>query len=229
MAHFPAVLAWLVSASLLLLDAGTTAYAQGEHQRRFAAELRLIAGDLRRLQQESLTPLHAAGLQQRLRGSIGYLGLLGREAVQERGTAAPVLEADIARLRNAYDDRRTDAMLAPLADLLRRYPLTIIDFNDDRRDAAQRVAAGRDIDQRLCSGCHRTPDRNAANPAPDLFADARRMTREEFVARLIAGIRGVPATALDNPLSEEDLRGLYAWYRNGPSPGENDRDLAGRE
>jgi mono/diheme cytochrome c family protein len=222
------MLAVLVSASLLMLGAGMNAHAQGEHQRRFAVELRLIAGDLRRLGQEHATQEHAAGLQQRLRGSLSYLGLLGREAVQERGVADPQLATDVSRLRDAYDSGAQAAMHAPLARLLQRYPLRFSDFTADRIKDAQRLAIGRDIDRQLCFGCHQNPNPAAANPAPNLFADARSMTREEFVARLMGGVRGVPATGLDNPLSDEDLRGLYAWYRNGPQAESADSKMVAR-
>lgn len=224
----PAMLAVLVSASLLMLGAGTNAHAQGEHQRRFAVELRLIAGDLRRLGQEQTTPEHAAGLQQRLRGSLSYLGLLGREAVQERGVTDPQLVTDVSRLREAYESGTQAAMHAPLARLMARYPLLLTDFTADPQKDAQRLAIGREIDRSLCIGCHRAPNQTAPNPAPDLFTDARKMTREEFVARLIGGVRGLPATGLDNPLSDEDLRGLYAWYRNGPLPRNADGGLVNR-
>ena len=228
MARSPGMLALLVSASLLMLGAGTNAHAQGEHQRRFAVELRLIAGDLRRLGQEQATQEHTAGLQQRLRGSLSYLGLLGREAVQERSQPDPQLAADVNRLRDAYDAGKQSAMHAPLARLLQRYPLSVTDFSADRQQDAQRLAVGRDIDRSLCFGCHQNPNPEAANPAPDLFADARSMTREEFVARLMGGVRGVPATGLDNPLSDEDLRGLYAWYRNGPQAESKDGKIVAR-
>jgi mono/diheme cytochrome c family protein len=218
MARFPALLMLIVPASLLLLGAGTSsAHAQGENQRRFAVELRLIAGDLRRLAQERLSERQVAGLHQRLRGSLGYLTLLGRQAVQERARPDPKLLTNITQLRESYAARQLDAMYPPLANLLQRYPLTVVDFDDDPNANRQRLTVGRDIDRQLCVACHRTPNPAADNPAPDLFAAARQMTREEFVARLFGGIRGVPATALDNPLSDEDLRGLYAWYRNGDS------------
>lgn len=212
------MIAALVSVSLLFGGTGASAHAQDEHQRRFAVELRLIAGDLRRLDDEQLAARHVEGLQARLRGSLGYLGLLAREAVQARGVADAQLAADLALLRRAFATGDRSAMVAPLMRLLARYPLTITDFTSDSKTDEARTATGRDIDQGLCMGCHRAPDPSSANPARDLFADARSMSREEFVARLMGGVRGVPATALDNPFSDEELRGLYAWYRNGPTP-----------
>lgn len=40
------------------------------------------------------------------------------------------------------------------------------------------------------------------------------MPEQEFVARLLAGVRGDAGTALENPLSDEDIRSLLAWLRN---------------
>lgn len=215
MASSPVLIAALVSVSLLCGGASTGAYAQGEHQRRFAVELRLIAGDLRRLKEERLDARQIEGLYQRLRGSLGYLQLLGREAVQERSVPDPQLAPDVSQLRDAFIADELPATAAHLARLLSRYPLVITDFTAAASADDARLAMGRDIDRRFCTGCHQAPNPAAANPAPDLFADARSMSREEFVARLIGGVRGVPDTALDNPFSDEALRGLYAWYRSG--------------
>jgi len=202
----------------LLCAAAPGVRAQGEDQRRFAVELRLIAGDLRRLNEEALGVHHQAGLRDRLAGSLGYLGLLAREANQASGDVDPQLAGDLARLRRAFEQQDRAAMAPPLARLLARYPLVITDFELTPDTDPARLAVGRDIDQRLCMGCHLAPDPAAANPARDLFADARGMTREEFVARLMGGVRGVPATMLANPLNDEELRGLYVWYRTGPTP-----------
>lgn len=212
--------AWLAVLVAALIGAATTAVAgQGKEleQRRFAVELRLIAGDLRRLDEENLTPRHRAGLHDRVAGSLGYLGLLGRAANQASGTWDPKLAGDIGHLRRAFAAGDLAAMAPPLARLLGRYPLVIDDFVlDPVRDPARR-ALGRDIHDELCLGCHVAPNPAAANPARNLFADARNMTREEFVARLMGGVRGVPATTLANPLSDEELRSLYVWYRTGKS------------
>lgn len=218
MAGSPAMITALVLVSLLFSGASASAHAQGEHQRRFAVELRLLAGDLRRLDAERLPAHQVDGLYQRLRGSIGYLWLLGREAVQERAEPDPQLALDVAKLREAFGADNRSAMATPLARLLVRYPLVVTDFTTAVSEDGARLAIGRDIDRRFCMGCHLAPNPAAPNPAPNLFADARSMSREEFVARLIGGVRGVPDTALDNPFTDEELRGLYAWYRNGSPP-----------
>lgn len=205
----------LAVVALCGVTAATAFSAQGEHQRRFAVELRLIAGDLRRLEQEPLAPRHRSGLRDRLVGALGYLGLLGRAANHAGGITDPELARDIRQLREAHDTGHRAAMAQPLARLLARYPLAIEGFEVDPDNDAARRELGRNIHAELCMGCHLAPDPSAANPAPDLFADARAMTREEFVARLMGGVRGVPATTLANPLSDEELRGLYVWYRTG--------------
>lgn len=228
MARRPILLVLCLSVSVLVIDAGTPAHAQGEQQRRFAVELRLVAGDLRRLEQEKLTPLHTKGLRERIRGALGYIGLLGREAVQESGTPDPRLAGDVSDLRSAFDLDRLDAMHTPLANLLQRYPMDYTGYDDNPNTDATLMATGRNIDTHLCVGCHGRPVENVPNPAPNLFTDSRSMTREEFVARLVGGLRGVPDTGLDNPYSEQAMRGLYAWYRDGGMTGVSKRPLVKR-
>jgi hypothetical protein len=56
------------------------AAAQGEHERRLAAELMVMAGDLRRIQSPDELPLHREGLRARLAGALSSLPLLLRRA-----------------------------------------------------------------------------------------------------------------------------------------------------
>jgi hypothetical protein len=41
------------------------------------------------------------------------------------------------------------------------------------------------------------------------------MPREEFAARLLAGVRGDASTAHRNPFSDLELGALIAWYASG--------------
>jgi len=201
---------------LLLSGAGAAVFAQGEHGRRFAVELAILAGDVRLLDGASLSDLHRRGLEARVASALGYLGLLAREAVQESGIPDPGLDADIDALRAAFRGGRPQALADGLAELQRRYPVDAPGFIPVEPTPA-RLRTGRELYERLCIACHAVPDTHRANPARDLFRDAREMPPAEFVARLLGGVRGVAQSGLENPLTDEELRGLLAWFRHGPS------------
>jgi IS5 family transposase len=57
------------------------------------------------------------------------------------------------------------------------------------------------------------PDMARINRARNLIQDAAATPELEFVARLLAGVRGDARTGLQNPLSGEDLRSLLIWHR----------------
>ncbi|MDD3448313.1 MAG: cytochrome c [Gammaproteobacteria bacterium] len=201
---------------LLLSGAGAAVFAQGEHGRRFAVELAILAGDVRLLTGAAPSGLHRRGLQDRVASALGYLGLLAREAVQETGVADPGLDAEIDALRAAFRGGRLPVLADGLAALQRRYPVDAPDFIPVEPTPA-RLRSGRELYERLCIACHAVPDAHRANPARDLFRDAREMPPAEFVARLLGGVRGVAQSGLENPLTDEELRGLLAWFRHGPS------------
>jgi hypothetical protein len=205
-----------VLALLLASGTGTAVFAQGEHGRRLAVELAILAGDVRLLTATPLSELHRRGLQDRVASALGYLGLLAREALQEIGVTDPGLDADIDSLRAAFRAGRLQALAAGLAALKRRYPVDAPGFIPVEPTPA-RLQIGRGLYERLCIACHIVPDTNRPNPARDLFRDAREMPPEEFVARLLGGVRGVAQSGLENPLTDEELRGLLAWFLHGPS------------
>jgi len=209
-----------VAAALVLLlgsGAGAAVFAQGEHGRRFAVELAIVAGDVRLLGDAELSQLHRQGLEDRIDSALGYLGLLGREALQERGAADAELASDIDAARTAFRLQR----LADLADSLEllktRYPVEAPGFLPVNA-TPERLRAGRELYERLCIACHAVPDTTRPNPARNLFRDAREMPPDEFVARLLGGVRGVAQTGLENPLTDEELRGLLAWFLHGKPP-----------
>ena len=82
------------------------------------------------------------------------------------------------------------------------------------RASAKDVERARELDLQLCQGCH--TDRVGAEkilPAYRLKEMAAGMPSDEFLARLLSGVRGTSDTALANPLSLGDIRGLLRLYQ----------------
>ncbi len=183
-----------------------TAAAQDEHQRRLAAELTVMAGDVRRMASGTEPALHREGLQARLAGALSSLPLLLRRAGGDIN-AVPALRAALAR-----GDWRV--LSATLDTLQRKHPLDLAGLLPAQATPA-RLRLGAAIHKQACAGCHSTPSAETKLPAFNLFEQSRRMPREEFAARLLIGVRGDRSTAWRNPFSDLELGALMAYYEKG--------------
>jgi cytochrome c5 len=185
--------------------------AQDEHNRRFAMEIEVLAGDLRLLRQSGLPEHHRRGLTDRVASALGYIGLLAREALQASNRQDPELSEEISRLRLSFSAEDLAGSEMILRRIGQHYPLDARSFLPVVATPT-RLARGRELYDSTCRACHVAPDTARRNPARDLFKDAKTMPAKEFLARLMGGVRGVPETGLENPLSDEDLRALLAWF-----------------
>jgi cytochrome c5 len=202
----------------LVFGADSGHCAQDEHNRRFAVELAVLAGDLRLLQRGGLSEHHRRGLSERVASSLGFIGLLAREALQASNRQDPELSKALARLRACFSAGDLAGSALIVQRVGQAYPLDTRGFLPIVATPA-RLARGRERYHSTCRACHIAPDQTRRNPAPDLFHDARAMPAREFLARLMGGVRGVPETGLENPLPDEDLRALLAWFLHGCEDG----------
>lgn len=176
-----------------------------------------MAIDARLLMHTGITPAQRARLRAKIFSALGVIDLLAREHLQERRESDPRLLAQLRRLQSEYMHGERAAFAARLQGLTRRYPV------DTRgilplRDTPRQLDAGKQLYQRLCMACHAYPDPRSPAPAPDLFAMARSLPPVELAARLIGGVRGTPATTLVNPLTDQDIASLAAYFKYGVPP-----------
>lgn len=186
------------------------AAAQGEHERRLAAELAVMLGDVRRIETNAEPPQHREGLHARLAGALSSLPLLLRRAGAETSI--------VPTLRTALAKRDWRALRAGLDALQRKHPFdagTLL----PAQATPERLRLGEAIHRQACAGCHDAPAADTRLPAFNLFEQARRTPREEFAARLLIGVRGDRSTAWRNPFSDLELGALLAYYRNGKTDG----------
>jgi len=186
------------------------AAAQGEHERRLAAELAVMAGDLRRLEANNELPQHREGLRARLAGDLSSLALLMRRAGAD-ASIVPTLRAALAKR-----DWRT--LRAGLEALKRRHPFEPGALLPQAA-TPERLRLGEAIHRQACAGCHDAPATDTPLPAFNLFEQAQRTPRAEFAARLLIGVRGDRGTAWRNPFSDLELAALLAYYQNGKTDG----------
>lgn len=182
------------------------AAAQGEHERRLAAELAVMAGDLRRIRSPDELPLHREGLRARLAGALSSLPLLLRQAGADPA-AVPALRQSLAR-----SDWR--ALRAGLDALTKRHPFAAGALLPQAA-TPERLRLGEAIHRQACAGCHDAPAADTKLPAFNLFEQSKRMPRTEFAARLLLGVRGDRGSAWRNPFSDLELGALLAYYENG--------------
>ena len=182
------------------------AFAQGEHERRLAAELTIVAGDVRRLEAAGESPPRIEGLRARIAGALSSLPLLLRQAGAD--------PAPVPALRTALARQDWRALRARLEELRARHPFDATPWAF-AAPTPERLRAGAAIHRQTCAGCHDAPPGDAKLPALELRAMARAMPREEFAARLLVGVRGDRSTAYRNPFSDLELSALVAWYTSG--------------
>lgn len=184
---------------------------------RLAAELLILRGDTERLDRASgLSPRNREGLRARIAGALGLLPWLLREAGDAPG-------ADRLRAwqeRPVADHQARTALVADLDALIARHPLGRAAFVAPPPTQA-RLTEAKAIYGAYCSACHDgvgdgAPD--AALPARDLFRMAQGESQDEFLARLVAGVKGDAAIRFANPLTEAQIGAMAAMFRRGPSP-----------
>lgn len=177
--------------------------AAGEHERRLAAELVVMAGDVRRLMDNEGGPLEREGLVKRVNGALSSLPLLLRRA---NGDPHPVVAM---RASTARGDWR--GLAAALATLKRRYPFAARSLLS-AEPTPEMLALGASIHRATCAGCHDAASGDGLLPAKNLATQLKSMPREEFAARLLLGVRGDRMTGLRNPFSDFELAALIAQY-----------------
>ncbi|MCK9382994.1 MAG: hypothetical protein M0P95_18275 [Sulfuritalea sp.] len=193
----------ILLAGLAVACSCATAQAGGEHERRLAAELTVIAGDTRRLMTGEAGPLERDGLVKRLNGALSSLPLLLRRTSDD---AIPV-----ASIRALVARRDWRGVSAALATLKHRHPF------DARQllvaaPTPEMLSLGASIHQTTCAGCHDVTTGDTLLPAKNLATQLRTMPREEFAARLLLGVHGDRTTRWSNPFSNFELSSLIAHY-----------------
>lgn len=199
------LIAILIAVSpLTVLDA----FAQGEHSRRIAAELAVIAGDLRLLQSKQLSAQHATGLHERIKGGLSGLDILARLADQEQNQPPTSRHTLLKTLRSQLGSGSLSAMEPVIANLIKQYPLELPTIK------VKDTTSFKKLHKELCAACHDTPNLNTTRPAYNLSTQTTSTDPVEMFARMLVGVRGDRITGIDNPLSDVQIIGLLTYYQD---------------
>ena len=208
--HFriPSLTRLVILCVVTSLDGGGLALAQGEHGRRIAAELQVIAGDLNKLQAAELPEHQLEGLRQRIRGGLVGLDILARLADQESNRTPISRVEQLESLRTTLERIQIEPMQDAIAALIQRYPLMLPAITENDPTTYARLHA------ETCAGCHDHGRDNSARPAYNLFEQTQSTNETEMYARMLVGVRGDRVTGIDNPLSDKQIIGLLTYYRS---------------
>lgn len=193
---------------------GAQAQSQGEAARRLGAQLLVLGGDLRRLENADIPTIQKVGLRRRITGMLGDLAWQLRLNNDTE-------DAPQARLyAQDWQSPAARKSLAQWLDMLaRRHPLDIAPF-DPKYARPQDRAKALALHAAYCAACHGATPKDAppedamtARPARSLYAMARNQSLREFIARMVSGVRGDRMTGLSNPLSDAQIAALIALYQ----------------
>ena len=183
---------------------------------RFPAELLIVQGDLQRLTfSDRLSSDERLGLEGRIGSALGGLEWLALE--HEALSQSTVSRDALQGLQESWSARDLSSALEWVSGLTWDHALNAGIFSPERAtpDDVQRV---REIDARLCQGCHvDSVGTEKRLPAYRLQKMGKMISAGEFLARLLSGVRGTADTALANPLSLGDIRGFMKFYRDSPA------------
>ena len=184
------------------------------------AELLVVRADARKHDElPAATPL-ARGLRNRILSTLATLPITCRRyaaAVSMPFDDAQRFITRIRQLRELFgaDDRTRFA--EALDTLTARAPFTTTSFLRDRDGDQDEREAGT-VYRQLCHGCHVAAMPDAENPAEPLDDMARNLPRDEFLARMLLGVRGTPEIGLANPLTPFEIGAMTRFLLSGRTP-----------
>ena len=177
-----------------------------------AAELRIVRADLIRLDKGDVhSPLHIQGLKMRIAGGLGILPWLLRHSGDDVG--AERLRGWNMQMLGDHTERAW--LVRQLDTTIKRHPLDLSRYPVDRVTSAQKREA-RAIHETYCAGCHDDVGQGDADtllPARDLYVMSRESAPEDFLARIINGVKGDETLLFSNPLTAQQIAALWALYR----------------
>jgi len=135
-----------------------------------------------------------------------------RYAYQENSLISEDSPEVFRKLINLFNSENLDELQKNLERLSQKYPLLLSPVLQSSLTTAYFKQA-EELHQRLCSGCHSGAFAERALPALDLFRQSRSMSRMEFTARILTGLRGNQLTSLENPFTGTELSALIGYYR----------------
>lgn len=143
--------------------------------------------------------------------ALNMLPLLVRYYGQEQGKDITDLSARIVVLQQT---RRQSSELHEIATRLSsRFPIRLT-VELQRPLTVDEESRTTEAFNRMCLGCHVTPAGDNSVVMGDFGSFARSMSDQEWLARLLGGLRGDSYTGLENPFSDTDIARFFRFTRD---------------
>ena len=175
-----------------------------------SAQLIVLQGDLRQLLNQSTSAKHREGYRQRMTGALGTLNWLCRQYASLHKTSSSKYQRDIKQLQTSFNKEEWNKTRLVLDNLIRQMPLSLKGLKAEEAKT-ESINTGKELYKSYCQACHKQPDLNQARPAYSLFKMAKALSNKEFIARMVVGVHGTPEIALQNPLTDDDISGMYNY------------------
>ena len=162
----------------------------------------------------------ARGLRNRISSTMATLPITCRRyaaAVSMPFDDAQRFVARIRQLRVSFDTGEWARFAEGLDRLAAQAPFVTSSFLRDRDGDEDEREAGV-VYRQLCHGCHAATMPGAENPAEPLGRMARALPRDEFLARMLLGVRGTPEIGLANPLTPFEIGAMTRFLLSGRTP-----------
>ncbi|WP_275099072.1 hypothetical protein [Sedimenticola hydrogenitrophicus] len=161
--------------------------------------------------EDSLSPVKRAWIEARVINELNILPLLARYYGQEQGADITDLSAQIVALQQT---RQQPPELHEVASRLSgRFPIRFtVDLQ--RPLKIDEISRTTDSFNQMCLGCHVAPAGDNSVVIGDLGSFSRSMGDQEWLARLLGGVRGDSYTVLENPFSDSDIARFFRYTRD---------------
>ncbi len=188
---------------------GEAAGANDDSARILGAEILVVRADLAQIAKPDLPAMHRVGFVKRIDGALGMIPWL-LIAAGDPDAAAQVEGWQRDWTGEAGQGARLDKVLKKLSS---RHPLDVAAF--DIGITRAELAEARAIHEAYCAGCHDgfgTGDPEVELASRDLFWMARDEDTDQFLARLVNGVKGDETIGFVNPLTDKQIAALWKLY-----------------
>ncbi len=181
------------------------------------AELQVLAADSVLLLNEKLSANRKMGLQKRIGVALATLPYLCRRYAFTRTwntkKTGQSLSKNVHQLRQYFVKAKFSKLNSHARKLLISVPFPTDRFNVDVVGSTDELAAGA-LYEAYCRGCHQNNAVSAENPALPLDLMANTQSENEFLSRMLLGVRGTPNIGLSNPLTFAEIGAMRRFLRS---------------
>jgi cytochrome c5 len=156
-------------------------------------------------------------LQERINGTLATLPWLCRRYAEFNKLDALEMRRNLEQLKDSVVAKDWGEVRHRLVVVSNLSPLEIRNLKPGDASESARLE-GEQIYSRYCKACHFRPMPGTTPPIFSLSDMARSLPENEFIARMIVGVHGTPEIALQNPLSDGDISGMFAYLLTRPHP-----------